>query len=117
MNQVTKISNKYKVDPREVSELKNLLGNNLGYLPKFSEWVFKKGTDLKEIKDILDLLKMVKINKPVSSFKSSEELFDYITEVQNKRKLNQIFKSIPSKSRRNVSERIKSAIYNNIDYS
>lgn len=117
MSQVKHICKKYNkelTDP-DVLELKSILGRHMGYFTKMSEWVFKTGSTLEEIKDIIDLLQIVKINKPINDFKSSEQLYDHICEVQNKRKLNQVLKSIPSINRKNVSSRIEKLIYSNIE--
>ena len=117
MSQVKNICKKYNkelTDP-DVLELKSILTRHMGYFTKMSEWVFKRGSTLEEIKDIVDLLQVVKINKPIDDFRSSEQLYDHICEVQNKRKLNQVLKSIPSINRKNVSSRIEKLIYNNID--
>tara|TARA_R110000772_G_scaffold20466_5_gene56880 strand:- start:36659 stop:38194 length:1536 start_codon:yes stop_codon:yes gene_type:complete len=115
VSQIDNICKKYNKEPEEVVLLKDMLKGHMGYFVKMSEWVYRNGTKLEEIKDILDLLQVVKINRPINSFDSSEQLYDYICETQNKRKLNQIVKSIPSRSRKNVSERIKKLIYNNIE--
>lgn len=117
MSQIKDICKKYDKDPKDklVTDLREILENHMGYFPQFAKWIFKGGTTIEETKNIIDLLKVIKISKPIGSFKTSEELYDHIHELQNKRKLNQVIKSIPSKSRRNVSKRIKEAIFNNIE--
>lgn len=117
MSQINRVCKKYNKDllDTDVVELRKILIKNMGYFDKMSEWVFSGKSTITEIRDIVDLLQIVKINKSISSFKNSEQLYDHICEVRNKRKLNQIVKSIPSNSRKNVSSRIESIIYNNID--
>ena len=117
MSQVKNICKKYGKDPNDpqVVKIKKMLQKHMGYFPKMAEWVFTDKSTITELRNIMDLLGNVKISKPITSFNSSEELYDHLTEVQNKRKLNQIVKSIPSKSRKNVSKRIKDLIYNNLD--
>jgi hypothetical protein len=117
MSQLKNICKKYKkdVNDKQVIELKELLENNMGYFSKFSEFLFSGNSTIEELRNIVELLKNIKINKPIHEFKSSEQLYDHLTEIDSKRKLNQVLKSIPSNSRKNVSKRIEYLIYNNID--
>src|SRR5690606_6565540 len=52
----------------------------------------------------------------IDSFKDPEELYDYITELKIGIKVNQAIKSLPSRSRRLVNDKLKSLISNNIKY-
>lgn len=117
MSQISNICKKYNKDVNDplVLELREVLKNKLGYFPTFAKWLFNDKTDINGLKDIIVLLNEIKIHKPITSFKSSEDLYDFLTETRNKRKLNQIIKSIPSHSRSHISKRIKDVIYSNID--
>lgn len=117
MSQVKQVYRKYNVDSRDtrIIELRKVLGNKMGYFGKMAKWVFEDDVPISEIELIMNSLQNIRISKPIHEFTYIEELSDYIRDTQNKRKLNQIIKSIPSKSRRNVSTRIKELIYSNIE--
>ena len=117
MSQISNICKKYDKDVNDhlVIELREVLKNKLGYFPIFAKWLFSNKVDINGLKEITSLLNEIKIHKPISDFKSSEELYDFLTETRNKSKLNQVIKSIPSHSRSHISKRIKDVIYSNID--
>ena len=117
MSQIKHILKKYKKtnDDEDVKELKKILANNLGYFPKFAEWIFTKQTDLNNIESLLQLLKTIKIDKQISEFKTPENLYDYLIEKESKINLNKVIKSIPSKARKNVSDRVRNLLFNNIE--
>jgi hypothetical protein len=98
-------------------KLRDLLKSNLGYLGKFTEWMFKDKTPFDQLESLYNDLSNVKLDKPIDSFKDPEELYDYITSFKINRKINQAIKSLPSKTRRLVNQNLKDLINNNIKYA
>lgn len=102
---VRNICRRYNVetDSEDIITLHELLGKRMGYFPQFSKWLFEDEVSIEELVNLADMLKNIKIDRNINSFNSSEELYDYLTETKNKRILNRIIKSLPSKVRRNIS--------------
>lgn len=121
MSQIKNTCKKFGVDPNsdDVKAIKDLLGNKLGYFPVFARWLFDDDifctTTIEELRELIVLLNEIKISKAIGDFQYSEDLYDFLSETKNRRKLNQIVKSIPSHSRRNISDRIKEIMYTNIE--
>ena len=98
-------------------KLKSLLNNNLGYLGKFTQWMFKDNIPFDQIQSVYNELQSVKLDKPINIFEDPEEVYDYITSVKINRKVNQTIKSLPSRSRKLVNRKLKDLISNNIKYA
>jgi hypothetical protein len=97
-------------------ELKKMLGKNLGYLGKFTEWLFNDGIDINFLKTLYSELIKVKLDKPIDTFETSEDLYDYLTEGKINTKVNQVINSLPSGTRRLVNQELKDLISLNSKY-
>ena len=64
-------------DDTRYLELKKLLHNNLGYLGKFTEWLFKDEFSFNLLSSLYNELKIIKLDKPIDQFKTPEEVYDY----------------------------------------
>ena len=96
--------------------MKNILGNNLGYLGKFTEWLFVDNTKLSYLKTIYEFIKRVGLDKPIDKFTSAENLYDYLTKKEIDTKTKQVIKSLPSRTRKLVNQELKDLISNNSKY-
>jgi len=101
---------------KDYLQLKNILSSNLGYLGKFTEWLFKDNT-ITFLEDIYKMIKNVGLDKDINSFETAEDLYDYLTDKKFNTKVNQIINSLPSRSRNLVNQDLKDLIKNNIDNS
>ena len=65
VQQSKSLLNKLNIDDNDVRyfELKKLLGKNLGYLGKFTEWLFKDETDINFLKTLYNELDNIKLDK------------------------------------------------------
>lgn len=113
MGVVSDIYKKY--DYMDLDVLKTLLTKRMGYFPKFVKWYLEDHRNLDELKSLFYLLQESNINKSINSFDTSEQLFDYIRDFNTDKKVKQIIKSIPSKTRRYVNDKIKDALRSNVD--
>ena len=98
---------------KDVISLRKMLGKNTGYLRVFTKWVFVDGHSIDTIASIIPNIK--ELDRPIDSFYSPEEVFNYIHIKMLNRKFNKIIKSIPSKSRVLVDDNIENLIKLNID--
>src|SRR5690606_25798678 len=104
------------IDNEDYIDLKNLLASNLGYIGKFTEWMFRDKIKFDQLESLYNELQSVKLDKPIDNFKDPEELYDYITSRKINIKINQVIKSLPSISRRLVNDKLRELINNNIKY-
>ena len=104
-------------DNKNYLELKNILSSNLGYLGKFTEWLFQSDNSLSFLEDIYKMIKNTSLDKDINSFKTAEDLYDYLTEKKFNTKVSQVIKSLPSRARRLANQDLKDLIKNNIDTS
>jgi len=99
-------------------KLRELLKNNLGYMGAFTEWMYKDREPFDKIEDTFRKLKSTpNLDKQVDEFKKLEDLYDYLQEFQLDRKTQQIINTIPSKSRQNVTPKLKELIKSNMELS
>jgi ankyrin repeat protein len=101
-------------DNKDYIKLKNILSSNLGYLGKFTEWLFNDNS-LSFLEDIYKMIKNVSLDKDINSFETSEDLYDYLTDKKFNTKVNQTINSLPSRTRRLANQELKDLIKNNID--
>ena len=102
-------------DPNYI-ELKNMLGKHQGYLGKFTEWLFKDNIPMGQLQSVYNEIQSVGLDKPIEQFKTPEEVYDYLTEYKISRSVNQILKSLPSRTRRIVNDNLRNLIKLNIQY-
>lgn len=98
-------------------KLKELLKNNIGYMGKFTEWMFKDRETFEQLEEIYQALQKINLDKPITDFKKAEELYDYIQNKSIGSKLNQVIKSIPSRTRELVNDELKQLISLNIEHA
>jgi hypothetical protein len=108
-----------ELDPR-FQELKQMLldDNKIGYIGKFTKWLFEDHESWEKITEIYDMLKAhpTKV-PPINTFKKLEDLFDFLQGSAIDTKLNQVINAIPSNARKNVSDKLKKLIELNIKYA
>ena len=114
MSNIKNICSKYNLDPngKIALDIRNILGNNLGYFPMVCKWVVEKECNISEIKETIRELKLLNVKRSISTFDTYENLVDFIETTKRERKTNQIIKSIPSNSRGFVDDKIREVIYN-----
>ena len=105
------------LDNEDYIKLKDLVGKHTGYLGKFTEWIFKDEYPFNQIEMVFNELSKVKLDKDINQFESPEKLYDYLTEFKINQRVNQVFKSLPSGSRRLVNDKLHNLIKLNIQYS
>jgi len=97
-------------------QLKDILKNNLGYLGVFTTWMYKDRENLDNIKDVYDKLKTINnLDRQIDSFEKMEDLYDYLQSFEIDRKVNQVLKSLPSRTRELVNDELKELIRLNPD--
>jgi hypothetical protein len=113
----------------DFQKLVTLVGNNLGYIGKFTEFFFDDNETYEAIEEIYKMIKNVGLDIPIESFKTTKKengqlkrgldsLFDYLQAKRNKSKLNQVLTSLPSIARKvSVDERLTNLISNNIEFA
>jgi hypothetical protein len=104
-------------DDPEYIKLKSMLGKHQGYLGKFTEWMFKDEFPFEQLQSVFNELQIVKLDKPITEFKSPEEVYDYLTSLKINTKVNQVIKALPSGTRRLSNDKLKDLISNNIKYA
>ena len=98
-------------DPKFI-KISNLVGKHRGYLGKFTEWHFEQGTSLDYLKSILEQILEVGLDKQIDTFKTAEDLGDYLTKANYEIKTKQVINSLPSRTRNLVNKKIRSLIFN-----
>lgn len=83
----------------EFARLRNLLGNNLGYIGKFTEWMFLNKVEFKQIEALYNRIKDVRLTKPIDQFNTPEEVIDTLIRKNTETDLNQMLNAIPSNTR------------------
>jgi len=98
---ILKKNNIKETDSRFV-QLKSMLEkeNKLGYLGKFTKWLFVDNTPFQELKDLFYLIVTTpsKID-PIHTFSSPESMYDKIKATEITSKTDSLIKQIPSRSR------------------
>lgn len=106
-------------DPR-FQQLKNMLvkDNAIGYIGKFTKWIFKDHESWDKLTEIYNMLKNYpgKV-PPIDSFTTIESVFDFLQGAGISTKVNQVINSIPSRARQNVGNKLKKLLELNIKYA
>ena len=88
-------------------KLKTMLANNMGYMGKFTEWLFKDREEFSQLQEIYTELQKINLDKPIAEFKKAEDLYDYIQSKGIGSKVNQVIKALPSRAREYVNDELK----------
>ena len=122
MDQARSILKKVNIPEQDsrFQELKKMLldDNKIGYIGKFTKWLFQDREPWSKLIEVYDLVKShgTKV-PPIDTFKTLEDLFDFLQGSSINTKVGQVISSIPSVARKNVSEDLKKLIELNITYS
>ena len=100
------------INDTEFNNIKNLLGKHTGYLGKFTEWYFKQHTNITYLRNLLNQILEVGLDKSIDTFETAESLGDYLTKTMYDRKTKQVLKSLPSRARRLVTDKLIDLIFN-----
>jgi len=106
-------------DPK-FQELKQMLldDNRIGYIGKFTKWLFKDREPWDKIVEVYDMLKHHPTRvPPIDTFNKLEDLFDHLQGSGINTKVNQVINAIPSIARKNVTDKLKKLIELNIQYA
>lgn len=122
MDQARSILKKLRIpeSDKQFQELKQklLADNNIGRIGVFTKWIFVNHEPLERILELQDLLKSNPRKMPsLDTFKGSEEVYDFLGHAKTSSKLNQVLTSIPTKTRENVTDKLKILIQDNIEYA
>ena len=98
---VLRQSGKTQTDP-EFVKLRNLLANNLGYIGKFTEWMYVNKVEYKQLEALFNRIKDVRLSKPIDQFNTPEEVIDTLIRSNTETDLNQMLSAIPSNTRRMI---------------
>lgn len=109
---------KTKYGPKKGEEAYKSQRGNIGYIGKFTKWIFQDREPWNKLTEVYDMLKKHPTTvPPIDTFKTLEDLFDFLQGSGINTKVNQIINSIPSNARKHVDERLKKLIELNIKYA
>lgn len=91
--------NKVSEDNKNFLKLREILRRNTGYLGKFTEWMIVQKKSIESLEELYKKIKEARIKKSIDSFKTPEEVIDYLIREDSSIAVNQIITSIPSKTR------------------
>lgn len=100
-------------------KLKDILekDNKLGYIGQFTKWLYKDNEDFDQIIEVYEKLKEHRGKVPaIHSFKTLEDLYDFLQSSEIDIKVNQLIKQIPSNSRKHADEKLKKLLASYIKY-
>jgi hypothetical protein len=117
---ILKKQNIPETDPT-YQELRQMLeeDNKLGYLGKFTKWIFKEKTPFEEVKELYNLIKTTNVKvPPIDAFKTAEEMYDTIRSKEGDQGIESLIKLIPSNARRVLdTPELRHFIADNLKYS
>lgn len=85
-------------------KLRSLLSNNLGYIGKFTEWMFLNKVSYDQLESLYNRIKDVRLSKPIDQFSTPEEVIDSLIRKNTQSDLNQMLGAIPSQTREFLKE-------------
>lgn len=109
-------ANDISLNDSEYLNLKDLLKKNIGYLGKFTEWLFEEELDIEYLKNLYELIIKIGLDKDINSFNTSEELYDYLQIKKNERKINKVIQELPSGIKKQIDSKFRKMLEDNIDY-
>lgn len=92
--------NKVSETNKNFTKLREIFRRNTGYLGKFTEWLVVQKKSIESLEDLYKKIKAAKITKSIDTFKTPEEVIDYLIREESDIAVNQIITSIPSKTRK-----------------
>lgn len=106
-------------DPR-FQQLKQMLvkDNRIGYVGKFTKWLFQDREPWEKLIEVYQMLQThtAKV-PPIDTFKTIEDLFDFLQGSGIETKVNQVVNSIPSRARQHANKELRKLIELNIKYA
>jgi len=106
-------------DPR-FQQLKQMLvkDNRIGYIGKFTKWLFQDRESWEKLIEVYQMLQnhTAKV-PPIDTFKTIEDLFDFLQGSGIETKVNQTINSIPSRARQHANKELRKLIELNIKYA
>ena len=113
--------NDINLDNEKYIELKDILKKSLGYLGIWTEWMFENNIDIQDMKRLYSYFKDPKFKDftkdlNLDDYQNIEQIYDYLTKKYQDRQVEQIIKSLPSKTRKLTNENLKELIFNNLEY-
>jgi flagellin-specific chaperone FliS len=98
------------------TQLREIFKNNLGYIGPFTVWMYRDRENLDKIEDVYKKLKSINnLDRDISSFEKMEDLYDYLQDFEINRKVNQVIKSLPSRTRKLANDKLRNLIKLNAD--
>lgn len=91
-------------DNPDFLKLRNLLSNNLGYIGKFTEWMFLNKVSYEQLESLYKRIKDAGLSIPIDQFNTPEEVIDSLISKNSKSNLNQMLGAIPSQTRNFLKE-------------
>ncbi|MCZ2337354.1 MAG: hypothetical protein LC127_03980 [Chitinophagales bacterium] len=85
-------------------KLRSLLSNNLGYIGKFTEWMFLNKVSYDQLESLYNRIKDQSLSKPIDQFSTPEEVIDSLIRKTTQSDLNQMLSAIPSQTREFLKE-------------
>jgi len=109
---------KRKYGPKQGEEAYRNQRGNIGYIGKFTKWIFQDREPWTKLVEVYEMLKNHPTRvPPIDTFKTLEDLFDFLQGSGINTKVNQVVNSIPSNARRHVNDRLKKLIELNVKYA
>lgn len=97
-------------------KLKELLRSNMGYLGKFTEWHFNDNISLFKLTQLYHNLSSTELDKPITYYKSYDDIKNAIILKYSSVISNQVIKSIPSRNRKLFTKEVEDLVIRNHDY-
>lgn len=89
------------------------------YLGQFTKWLIKDRTNMETLTEILKLLNKenVKLDRPIDTFETAEDLFDYIQDYEINQNVNKVINDLPPTLKKMVDEKFKNLIKLNVEFT
>ena len=92
-----------ETDPNFI-KLRALLNRNMGYLGKFTEWMYKNKTSYEQLETLFNRIKKITLPKQIDEYKTPEEVIDSIIRDDSETAVHQMINAIPSRTREHLKE-------------
>ena len=86
-------------DNAKFQELRLMLSKNIGYLGKFTQWLFVDKHPIENLESLYLKVKGTKLPQSIDKYNTPEEVIDSIVRGSAETALNQMIQSIPSRTR------------------